>query len=145
MYPEITLLMEKPLNSLCQAMPHPGHCADAVSAWPQVRDCAQVLKTVRLGCNGIGFWIFNPTGNIDLVGMQFHGLPFAGRGDDFTTDTQCATCGQMHDLAEIIREIIWGNDLQRIKTRTIVERNEGQSGLRIATSPHPTLHSDSTT
>ena len=136
------LTQKKPLESkyrcvvLGQRVAHPGHCAERIRARAQVRDGTQVFERVALLRDGIGVGFGDPTGHLDVIGLDFPGLAPTLGSDDAAADLDGASGSERDDLI-VVGEILVRHDLQRIETRAVVHVNEGETAPRSTPGPDP--------
>ena len=139
MHPEEAVLVEVAMDGHGEAVPDPGHRADAVRAHAQVGDLAQVLEGVVLGLDRVAVRVVDPADDIDRVGDQLDVLALALRGDERSADGDRAAAGQARDLVVVVVERRRGHDLERSEARSVVDVQEGEPGLRVTPGPDPAL------
>jgi hypothetical protein len=64
-------------------------------------------------------------------------LTLALRSDELAGRAHRATGRDPHDVGLIVRELGWRDDLQRVVTAAVVNREERQAGFRIAARADP--------
>ena len=117
------------MQRLRQRMANARDGTNQVCARTQVSDFTQILNAVAFCRHRVSVWIFNPTSNFNLAGLNFKLLPLARRCHDFTRHNDRATGGQTQDVFIVIGQRIIDDSLYRIKAGTVINGEEGDASF----------------
>jgi hypothetical protein len=133
--------MEEPVHGHAQRVPHTRHRPERVRPHPQVRLLAQILKRVPLGLDGILVRIVDPPRHPNPRRRDFR-TALAGSWHDRAVALDRAPGAQLGHLARVVGQVPLRHDLDRVKARPVVQRDEREPAVRLRVSPrpHPSLH-----
>ncbi len=140
--PEKPVLVEEPVDRLCQAVPHARRRADDVGARPQMRDLAQILQGVRLRLDRVGIRVLDPADHAQRARLHLEGLPLRRRRHDHPRRLDRAAGGELQDLALVIGQGVRRDDLHRVEGRPVRQVHERDARLRVPPRTHPSFDRD---
>ena len=140
--PDVAVVVEVAVDRLRETVANARDSAERVGAHAQMRDVAQVFKSVAFGCDGIRVRIIDPADDGERRRLDFVGLSLALAFDKLAGGDDGTAGGQLGDFGFVVGEISGGDDLKRVEARAVGDGDEGEPGLGIAAGAHPAGNGD---
>ena len=118
-------------------MPNSCYGAKGVRPWPQMGHRAQVFEAVLLLTDRVVFRILDRTDNRKLGYLDFSILPFTSRFHDLPRKADGEARREFKNIV-VIGQFLVSYRLDVVKTRTIVDVDEGEASLRTSPGTYPT-------
>lgn len=139
--PEEATALEEFMNGHGERVAHAGNSAKGIGARAQMGDRAQVLERHSLLVEWILRWI-HETEHTQRSDVKLACLLAAGRGCDDPGDRDTCAGMQVEDVALIILEGGWSNELKIFEARTVVQFDEREATFGVTAGAHPAINND---
>jgi len=139
---EEAAVLEELVGRRRQAVADPRHGAEGVRPGPQVGHLAQVLEAVALLLERIALGILDPADHLDLRRQHLDGLSLARRLAQLALDPHGAAGHEVEHLALVVPQRALRDDLDAAQARAVIDVEEREAALGVATRANPSLHRD---